>query len=166
MGVKLVSSGGGSVEINPPATASSFTATMPARTGTVMLDGPAFIASAGTVATAIGTNQITLTESVDTDNCFASSTFTPTVAGLYLITLQVATNLPAATGAGAAIYKNGASVAGQYADAVSGIGSVHSVSILLSMNGTTDNVKAYSYFGTSGYSITSAGFQGYLVRAT
>lgn len=39
MGVKLVSSGGGSVEINPPATASSFTATMPAGTGNVVVNG-------------------------------------------------------------------------------------------------------------------------------
>lgn len=39
MGVKLVSSGGGSVEINPPATASNFVATMPAGTGTVAVNG-------------------------------------------------------------------------------------------------------------------------------
>jgi hypothetical protein len=38
MGVKLVSSGGGSVEINPPATASNFVATMPAATGNVVVD--------------------------------------------------------------------------------------------------------------------------------
>jgi hypothetical protein len=39
MGVKLVSASGGSVEINPPATASSFTATMPAGTGNVVVAG-------------------------------------------------------------------------------------------------------------------------------
>jgi hypothetical protein len=39
MGVKLVSSGGGSVEINPPATASNFVATMPAGTGNVVVAG-------------------------------------------------------------------------------------------------------------------------------
>jgi hypothetical protein len=38
MGVKLVSSGGGSVEINPPTTASNFVATMPAATGNVVVD--------------------------------------------------------------------------------------------------------------------------------
>lgn len=38
MGVKLVSASGGSVEINPPTTASNFTATMPAATGNVVLD--------------------------------------------------------------------------------------------------------------------------------
>ena len=49
MGVKLVSASGGSVEINPPATASSFTATMPAGTGNVVVAG---INSAVTAATA------------------------------------------------------------------------------------------------------------------
>jgi hypothetical protein len=39
MGVKLVSASGGSVEINPPATASNFTATMPAGTGNVVVNG-------------------------------------------------------------------------------------------------------------------------------
>ena len=39
MGVKLVSASGGSVEINPPATASNFVATMPAGTGTVAVNG-------------------------------------------------------------------------------------------------------------------------------
>jgi len=48
MGVKLVSASGGSVEINPPATASSFTATMPAGTGNVVVAG---INSAITAAT-------------------------------------------------------------------------------------------------------------------
>ena len=49
MGVKLVSASGVSVEINPPATASSFTATMPAGTGNVVVAG---INSAITAATA------------------------------------------------------------------------------------------------------------------
>jgi hypothetical protein len=39
MGVKLVSTSGGSVEVNPPTTASNFVATMPAATGTVVLTG-------------------------------------------------------------------------------------------------------------------------------
>jgi hypothetical protein len=39
MGVKLIASGGGSVEMVPAATASNFTATVPAATGTVVLTG-------------------------------------------------------------------------------------------------------------------------------
>lgn len=57
MGVKLVSSGGGSVEINPPATASSFTATMPAGTGTVAVNGVSGTLVSGTaVASTSGTS--------------------------------------------------------------------------------------------------------------
>lgn len=56
MGVKLVSSGGGSVEINPPATASSFIATMPAGTGNVVVNNVNSAIVAGTaVASTSGT---------------------------------------------------------------------------------------------------------------
>ena len=48
MGVKLVSSSGGSVEINPPVTASNFTATMPAGTGTVAVSGASGVLVSGT----------------------------------------------------------------------------------------------------------------------
>jgi len=57
MGVKLVSSGGGSVEINPPATASNFVATMPAGTGTVAVNGVSSNLVLGTaVASTSGTS--------------------------------------------------------------------------------------------------------------
>lgn len=57
MGVKLVSSGGGSVEINPPATASSFIATMPAGTGNVVVNGVnGALVSATAVASTSGTS--------------------------------------------------------------------------------------------------------------
>jgi hypothetical protein len=56
MGVKLVSSGGGSVEINPPATASNFVATMPAGTGNVVVNGINGSIVSGTAVTASGTS--------------------------------------------------------------------------------------------------------------
>ena len=57
MGVKLVSSSGGSVEINPPTTASNFTATMPAGTGVVSVNGVSSnIVSGTTVASTSGTS--------------------------------------------------------------------------------------------------------------
>jgi len=57
MGVKLVSSSGGSVEINPPATASNYTATMPAGTGTVAVQGVSGVLVSGTaVASTSGTS--------------------------------------------------------------------------------------------------------------
>ena len=55
MGVKLVSSGGGSVEINPPSTASNFTATMPAGTGNVVVNGVNGTLVSATAVTASGT---------------------------------------------------------------------------------------------------------------
>lgn len=57
MGVKLVSASGGSVEINPPATASNFIATMPAGTGTVAVNGVSGTLVSGTaVASTSGTS--------------------------------------------------------------------------------------------------------------
>jgi hypothetical protein len=57
MGVKLVSSSGGSVEINPPTTASNFTATMPAGTGNVVVNGVNGALVSGTaVASTSGTS--------------------------------------------------------------------------------------------------------------
>lgn len=56
MGVKLVSASGGSVEINPPATASNFVATMPAGTGNVVVNGiNGAIVSGTAVASTSGT---------------------------------------------------------------------------------------------------------------
>lgn len=55
MGIKLNSSSGGSVEINPPATASTFTLTVPAVTGNIITN-----ADSGTVTgTMIAANTIT-----------------------------------------------------------------------------------------------------------
>ena len=57
MGVKLVSASGGSVEINPPATASNFVATMPAGTGNVVVNGVNGVLVAATaVASTSGTS--------------------------------------------------------------------------------------------------------------
>ena len=57
MGVKLVSASGGSVEINPPTTASNFIATMPAGTGNVVVNGiNSAVAAATAVASTSGTS--------------------------------------------------------------------------------------------------------------
>jgi hypothetical protein len=50
MGVKLVSTSGGSVEVNPPATASNFTQTLVASTGTLapIVSGTAVASTSGT----------------------------------------------------------------------------------------------------------------------
>jgi hypothetical protein len=57
MGVKLVSASAGSVEIVAPATASNFTATMPAGSGTVVINGVNSATVSGTaVASTSGTS--------------------------------------------------------------------------------------------------------------
>lgn len=57
MGVKLVSASAGSVEIVAPATASNYTATMPAGTGTVVINGVNSALISGTaVASTSGTS--------------------------------------------------------------------------------------------------------------
>jgi len=95
MSIILQSSGGGSVTIAEPTTASNFTATMPAATGTVMVSGnmPAFSATGtGQSFNASTWTKIQFnTEQFDTASCFDSSTnyrFTPNVAGYYHISLS------------------------------------------------------------------------------
>jgi hypothetical protein len=114
MSVILQSSGGGQITINEPATASNFTQTLPAATGTVMVSGnqPAFSAYQSS-AQSISANTFTIinlqTEVFDTNNNFASNRFTPTVAGYYQINATLSTTTPLASSIYFNIYivKNG-----------------------------------------------------------
>ena len=56
MGVKLVSTSAGSVEIVAPATASSYTATMPATTGNVLVSTAVSASTTNTVTNKIAIN--------------------------------------------------------------------------------------------------------------
>jgi len=56
MGVKLVSSSAGSVEIVAPATASVYTATMPAATGNVLVSTGVSASTTNTVTNKIAIN--------------------------------------------------------------------------------------------------------------
>ena len=113
------------------------------------------------------------TEEYDTNNNFASSRFTPTVAGYYQINAGVYTSGSSNANTNRiAIYKNGAlykhgcwfvlstSVYGQ---------GVATVSILVNFNGSTDYVEVYSYTEyTSPIAYANEGtyFQGVLVRSS
>ena len=172
MGVKLVSASAGSVEIVAPTTASNFTATMPAKTGNVMLDGPAFSAysSAGTSMTNVTYVKVTFdTERFDTNSNFASSRFTPTVAGYY----QINSNLVYLTTVSVtqvvfALYKNG--VAETYTSTITNTtnGSSINLSYIISMNGSTDYIEMYLYMAGTGTLSTQGGsqttFNGFLAR--
>ena len=173
MGVKLVASSGGSVELVPTNTASNFTVTVPAKTGTMAMDGPAFSAYPNatlSIANSTATKILFQTEEFDTNSNFASSTFTPTVAGYYqLSTLVGVTGTTIATEATIAIYKNGSVykyLADPYASAISMLGG----SCLVYANGTTDYFEVYMFqYSGSSRTISSNSqvtwLQGVMVRS-
>jgi fibronectin-binding autotransporter adhesin len=113
---------------------------------------PSFSANNGsstqTVTAATWTKMTLGTESFDTNNNFASSRYTPTVAGKYILTGTV-TCPNGTTACDAAIYKNGASVARGSQDSITGGGgAISSVSVVVDMNGTTDYVELWGYNAT------------------
>lgn len=115
------------------------------------------------------------TEEFDTNNNFASSTFTPTVAGYYQVSGCFSTNLlNAAPAAVAGIYKNGV----WFKNGGNGTGGpsnfvTASVSALIYMNGTTDYLELYGYVDMNGVAgtydtravQTATYFQAVLVRS-
>ena len=130
-------------------------------------NGPAFGAyqSSATALTANAWTKITFdTEEFDTNSNFASSRFTPTVAGYYQInasTYITSTGLMAT-----AFYKNGSlfKQGTQVNASVQGI----QTSSLLYMNGSTDYIEFYVYQTatqntSTGQSLTW--FSGYLARS-
>jgi hypothetical protein len=141
-------------------------------------NGPAFNAYAGNSQTAATNTQVKIlfaNERFDTNNNFASSTFTPTVAGYYNFSAAVCWTLATNN---VAIYvslvKNGTVVATVSTTSTSGTYPGASVSQVIYMNGSTDYVEVYSQ-QNSGSSTNVAGnlyatgdgtnFSGCLVRA-
>ena len=183
MSIVLQSTGGGSITINEPTTASNFTQTLPAATGTVMVSGnmPAFSAYNSTDQT-IAYNTVTKlsfnTEEFDTNNNFASSRFTPTVAGYYQINAKVfnAGTAPRNYYFSNRLYKNGAVIAIS-SIAIYQLGSAAEFCVdqskLVYMNGTTDYLEVYSYnidYTSAASTIVAGGsaytsFNGSLIRA-
>ena len=146
--------------------------TIPSVTGKAMVSGnmPAFSAynsSATSLASGTNTQVLFATEDFDTNNNFASSRFTPTVAGYY----QLNSAISIAGGGGATeiiaiIYKNGALFK---SGADGGTASFRTVvSSLVYANGTTDYFEIYCYSGaarTTEASSSATWFNGTLVRA-
>jgi hypothetical protein len=109
------------------------------------------------------------TEEFDTNNNFASSRFTPTVAGYY----QINANLAYFFSSGVAttqIFKNGSLIKYGTFGTGTAIGLAQGVSAIIYMNGTTDYLEIYSY-QLSGASadlnanIYASYFNGALVRS-
>lgn len=178
MSIILQSSGGGQITIQEPATASNFTQTLPAATGTVMVSGnmPAFSAwqsVAQTGITASTWTKITLTtENFDTNNNYASSRFTPTVAGYYQINGTI-TLLGGNTAfyVFCGIYKNGTIFSqSQPALGSSNFYPTSTCGTVVYLNGSTDYVELYAFGNASGAwstynTLENTNFSGVLVRA-
>ena len=144
MGVKLAAASGGSIELVPTNTASAFTATVPAKTGTMAMDGPAFSAyltSNQSITTSTFTKITFDTEDFDTNSNFASSRFTPTVAGYYQINACVIP-VTATSQTVISIYKNGTSFKQISSNSINCTALASSI---IYFNGSTDYVEAYAY---------------------
>ena len=172
-------SGTGTLTIAAPNTNSNYTLTLPTNTGTLISTastfagtGPAFSATTSTtqsVTSATYTKVNFGTENFDTNSNFASSRFTPTVAGYYFISGSIySVSTAAATYIWAIIFKNGGqALVGNLNVPVSGVDGIGTVNGLVYMNGSTDYVEMYCYLaGTSPVIQTGANtvFSGFLAR--
>lgn len=159
MSLVLQSSGGGSVTLQEPTTASNYTITVPASTATMAIDGPAFSAylSANQNISNFTSTKIALnTEIFDTANAFDSTTnyrFTPQVAGYYQVNLSTGIGGTSVVRAFCSIYKNGSEYC-RGTDINSLLYGVV-VSSLIYLNGSTDYIEFYGFISaTSGNNFT------------
>jgi hypothetical protein len=157
----------GSVSLFAPDVSGSTVLTLPTTTGTMMVNGPAFsayAASAQSITATVVTKVLFGTEEFDTNNNFASSTFTPTVAGYYQVNAQVSTGT-AQTRLIFYIYKNGSVY--KSGNDLSSTAFSSTMGALVYMNGSTDYLEVYTYFSTTGNTqnaINSTWFNGSMVR--
>jgi hypothetical protein len=180
MSLVLQSSGGGQITIQEPATASNFTATMPAATGTVMVSGnmPAFSAyqsSAQTISDSVATKINFQTEEFDTNSNYdtTNSRFTPTVAGYYQVNALVFCTQTAQIDTTTWVYKNGSAwKRGFGISPTTGTTMAKQqmpVNCLVYLNGSTDYIEIYAYSDGTGSALIDASssttyFQACLVR--
>jgi len=170
--------GTGTVTLLAPVTNTNQTLTLPDATGTVLttatagvpVNGPAVSAVASgnqSFGAAVSTKVLFQTEEFDTNNCFASSTFTPTVAGYYLITSNMAMLANSSNEVTLNLHKNGAAVTRIARSPGNSLYGLYiGGSYLIYLNGTTDYVEIYCFTGSA---FTSEGlyvyFNGSMVRS-
>ncbi len=145
--------------------------------GKKAVNGPAFrayISTGQTIASAGAQVKVTFGgETFDTDGCFASSAFTPTVEGYYQLNATVRIAGTAGTGENMLVlYKNG----GEYARGTNGSGTEiganfysMQVSDIVYANGTGDYFEVYIQQGSGSNRDTTAGtnisyFSGCMIR--
>ena len=173
MAVKLNSSGGGSVTIDVPSTASNYSLTIPAATGTVQVNSnmPAFsayLSSNQTVSSGVMTKVQCNSEEFDTSSCYDNATnyrFTPNIAGYYQVSAVLGpygSSVP--TRSIMVLYKNGSyykrladfAISSSYANGLGGAALVY-------LNGSTDYIELY---GQVNVATGTAQFEGSGVYAT
>jgi hypothetical protein len=179
MSIVLQSTGGGSVTINEPTTASNFTQTLPAATGTVMVSGnqPAFSAYLNTdtsISSSTFTKIVCNVEEFDTNSNYNNSTgtFTPTVAGYYQVNATVyafTLTTGSATRMIASIYKNGVEVKrGNYMPLYNNSEGQAVIACIIYCNGSTDYIDFYGRIDATspkfGGGQNATWFQAVLVR--
>ena len=165
--------GSGTMTLAGPSTNSNQTVTIPDATGTMMVSGnmPTFSAYASanqSLSSGANTKILFDTEDFDTNNNFASSRFTPTVAGYYQLNSNVRPNNTNQE-AGICIFKNGNGFRNG-SNVAPNVGSQNGtiVSALVYANGSTDYFEIFVYVGsaaTTSGNFQSTWFNGVLVRA-
>jgi hypothetical protein len=151
--------GSGTMTLAGPSTNSNQTVTIPDATGTMMVSGnmPAFSARNSSNQTSISSatwTKVTFdTEDFDTNSNFASSTFTPTVAGYYQFNSVLRLAFSAAWNAGGlSFYKNGSEFRRQtFLENFTTLSSNTHIagSALIYLNGSSDYVEIYGYMASS-----------------
>ena len=166
----------GAITLAAPAVAGTNTITLPASTGTVMVNGPTFSAygpSAQSISSATYTKVLCATESWDTANCYDNATnyrFTPNVAGYYQVNAAVSYTGAGATGECIVLVRKNGSDYAYGTDLISTATYISILSSLIYMNGSTDYIELYCY-QSSGLSKTLNGsfgttyFQAALIRS-
>jgi hypothetical protein len=173
----------GAITLASPAVAGTNTATLPAATGTVMVSGnmPSVYAyqSGGndlSISTSTTTKVLFNTEIWDTANCFASSAFTPNVAGYYQINFIGQTHQFVSGRAQCWAYKSGSAYL--YSElnfnSATTLYPTYAINGLIYCNGTTDYIEIYVrqeagstqplYSGGAGGNSNATIFQANLVR--
>ena len=130
---------------------SGVTITSPTITGATITvastAAPAFSAyasAAQTITTATDTKVVFDTEIFDTNSNFASSRFTPTVAGYYQLNATIRYNGTVSSGHSMYFYKNGVSTGFSCNIAAALPTLVQTASTLVYLNGSTDYMEVYA----------------------
>lgn len=162
----------GTVTLAVPAVAGTNTVTIAAQTGTLNAAGPTFSAyqnSATSFAAGAWQKIQFQAKEWDTANAFDNTTnyrFTPPVAGYYQVNSRI-TASPTGGTFGISIYKNG-SIWKRGVVTLNGAGEGISVNCLVYLNGSTDYIETWAYFGNSGLNSYAGSdqtyFQASLVR--